>query len=714
MLVLAAALRSAPLVDTDPSTLVAGDTLEYQQLAMFFADPEGSTPPGNRFPGYPLFLLLLFTVLPWNPDVIQLSATVALSTAAVGLVFLLAARLAGRLTGLCVALLAAIQPDLVHNAHRGLSEELFVVGFLTMALLYLRALEASARSWRVHVTVGVVAGAVALIRPDAAYAAFPMATVCLWRGYRLGWPARLRTLPLLVLPILLPSMAQSWMESLGIQNMEMRAGRGILWIEFMLGRMPYSYMFYKETHVRDWLFQYHDLTELFVLGLKSSVRNALAMGEGLWSQLGMLLAMAGMVVHVRRTSDWAMPLAVPLAVLPQWGLVALWPEEDVFRYNLRVMPLLLLFLVVGAQAVAIRFEARVPGGMRKWLPLALLLGAMVPSLLPVSVFAAARPHVDVLAHERGVWLPKVSDTHERLKEIVLELRDGEDAAELAVPVRELIAHHDGYAPSYYTLGILHLPQKDLAGARENLERAVELVPFFAEAAALLAELYVVDGRSDEARELLDRVLRYRPDHPLLHLVSATLHLSAGNHADATAAYEEYLRLNRYQFDRALFREERIRKRLELEDDFVDSLRTETPDEVAGLSMPFTWSYLGLDLDGLELPRPQDETTYFNLGVCALYLDRAAEASRYFSAAVRIDSTDADAWHNLGRLSALIGRDDDARGYWRQALKMQTGHGLALTALRESLVGDTTPENDYYAPARIVLPLTGFRYNSGAG
>lgn len=707
-------LRVLPLLERTPLEIIGGDSREYIQLAEFLLDSDRS-PPGNRFPGFSLLLAGLFLLLPFAPETISIATCLVASIVFLVLLHALVRRLAGATLALLVTLMAALHPTIVDNAHRGLSEEFFLVTFVGVLLFYWRL-----RDTRTLPAIDVagllaVSAVMSITRPDAAYV-MPLLAASLWWIHRAAPRAQTLALllPVAIVPMVLPKLSQMWLVNLGIEPLDLRVGRAGLWMEFMLGRMPNQYMFYTQTTISEWIFGYHTHLELVTIACKSILRQGLSLGESIGGQLAMALALVGAVVHLRTHRDLLMPLAIPLATMPQWALVSLWPDADVHRYNLRILFLLLLFLALGARWLAERVATSVPAAGRERSMLAIIaLLAIAPSFLPISVYGGVRPHVDILMHERTEWLPKVSETHERLTNLLTRRRDGDESADLVPAVRELTRFHDGYAPGFYTLGIFHIPQQDLEGARENLKRAVELVPFFAEAASLLAELYLVDNRTEDARALLDSTLALRPDHPLLRLESGHLHLAERQFEQALAAYEEYNRLNRYQFDRALFREDRIRRRHEIEDDFVDSLRTETSPEAAGLTSSFTWSYLSLDLDGLELPMPDDEDTYFNMGVCALYLDRAETAVHHFKTAVQLFPEDADAWHNLGRLASLTGDEEEARRLWREALKARTGHRLALDALRKSLAGDTNPDDDFFAPPRIKLPLTGVGYTTSA-
>jgi hypothetical protein len=127
------------------------------------------------------------------------------------------------------------------------------------------------------------------------------------------------------------------MEARGIQAYGARAGRAYLQMEFMLGRMPYEYGFYIETSLKEWLFDHHSLGGLVTMIFKSSVRTALALGERLWGQLFTLFSLLGMVVYIRTRKEFVLPILVPLVILPQWILMSIYNDNDLFRYNIRTL-----------------------------------------------------------------------------------------------------------------------------------------------------------------------------------------------------------------------------------------------------------------------------------------------------------------------------------------------------------------------------------------
>ncbi len=708
-------LRLLPIEDRTPAQITAGgDSREYIQLAEFFLDTD-QVAPGNRFPGYSFLLMGLFTVLPFSHEVISVSTSLALSIVSLGLLWLLASRIAGSWAGFVVTALAAVQPEMVQSAHRGLSEELFLVTFLVLLSLYWILRERETISWQMYGGLALLGGWMSLIRPDSAYAIIPLAAMLFWREKARGLlPALARILPILVLPFLLPKLSQAWMVGLGVQDLDMRVGRAGLWMEFMIGRMPYKYMFYKETSMQEWIFGHHSFGELAVIGIKSSVRNLLALGQAVWGQVPFLVAILGAFAYVRKQREWALPLAVPLAVLPQWALMSLWPESDVGRYSIRVVPLILIFLAMGASQIATWLQTRIAVGDAgvRLLPTGVVLLAMAPALIPASLYASVRPTVDILMHERTEYLPKVSQVHPVLAaEWYGFIRKQQTAAETQSSVESLLRIHDAYAPTHLALGLLSLQQQRFDEAAQHLERALEINPFFAEAGAFLAETHILRGETDKARQVLEDLERLRPDYPPLQLDRATLAMMAGDFEEARSAYSRFVSLNRYQFARAIVRKHRVSLRKGRTEEAAKALemneQIDTPD--GGLTTSELWRYLGLDLEGIILPRPDSGTVYSNFGLACALEGHHSQAEANWRAMLQLHRDHARTWANLAVLYAIQGNPEKAEETVRIGLQIVPGSAdLMAVQAKLSLDAVSLSELDYQ-PSPIVLPMTHARY-----
>jgi tetratricopeptide (TPR) repeat protein len=701
VLLVGLALRVYPLIGRPAGPLLTGgDALEYRQMAEFFMQSD-QVAPGNRFPGFPFLLVGLFAILPGSHDAVQVGATVTMGVLAVALVYLLGRRWLGSPAALAAAAIVAVHPHLTANASRGLSEEPFLVCFLGLLWLYVDMRGREDNGIWAYVAVTALAGYTSLVRPDSAYIAVPLAASLGWAEHRRGrrWlQVAARVIPMVALALLLPKLSQVWMVGLGVQELDQRAGRAGLWMEFMLGRMPYEYCFYKETTVREWLLGQHTLTALLLIGAKSVARNALALVDAVGGGLAFLVTLVGVRVYWRRGRDIALALVVPACMVLQFALVSLWPEEDVVRYNIRVLPLMAIFLVMGARWVVSWLPRKVP--------LAVVLAAVLaPALSPYSLYVAVRPAVDVLYQEREQYLPRVKQVHSRLAAVWQAFSRRElTPAEAESRVQAILQAHDHYAPTHFVLGLLAYTQGRDSEAVQRLARARQIVPYFAEAAVWQADVLAANGRLDEALDVVREARRYRADYPLLALLQGDLLLRRADLPAAATAYREYLSLNRYQHARAFHRDDRVLRRANPGAELPDPGKTArllASDEVT-VTTPYVWDYLSLDLAGITLPMPQDAVVYYNLGVAYARLGEVAEARRHWrTMAQRIPGHELS-WLNLGRLEACTEGPAAAGQVLQAAQRALPGSTAIAAAARQPECG--APDGNY-GPPDLLLPVT---------
>jgi len=559
------------------------------------------------------------------------------------------------------------------------------------------------------------------VRPDAAYVSIVLfVPLLLSERRRSGLGSALSmTLPILLLPLLLPRIGEYWMVGLGIQELDLRAGRMFTWMEFLLGHMPWGYMFNTEIHVSDWLIRFHTIADLAWIGTMSSLRTILALGEAIWGQLALATSAIGMVAYFRTRRDISLPLVVPLSLLPQWAMASLWSETDVFRYDSRVLPLMFIFVLIGVRSISdwlqplVWRSAPVPS-VSRWLPMGVLLLALSPVLIPGSLYAIVRPTSDVLYQARTRYHPKVDQTHQRLVSIWTETAHGRMSLTTArVEIRKLLLEHEAYAPVHLALGILAKDRGRHGEATRHLEKALELVPMFAEAGVLLAEMHAIEGRNDRALDVLAGVEKNRPRYALTALVRATLSTHAGENRAAIAAYEDYLHLNLYHYQRAIDRLIRILHRNGEHAEATRAAQVLQPRlnlPESALTTALLWGYLSLDLVGLVLSKPEDDYVYYNLGGLHAASGDLGAARKSWEAMLQLMPNHEQTWINLCRLEVNQGHLEDAVRFLEQGLQQVPG-SLQLQQERDRMlqfvVGrDSVPE---YLRADITLPMTAFTF-----
>lgn len=112
-------------------------------------------------------------------------------------------------------------------------------------------------------------------------------------------------------------------------------------------------------------------------------------------------------------------------------------------------------------------------------------------------------------------------------------------AGLALEVAQRVQDHFPDKASGDTLlGIVYLTMRERDKAREAFARAVEKEPDDAQAAGNLVNILRIEGKTGEARAVLDRVLKTAPGHLSTLLTAAELATEAGDHAAAESLWQQ--------------------------------------------------------------------------------------------------------------------------------------------------------------------------------
>ena len=743
LLLVAMWLRLDELASLYPDAIqLGGDSLEYLLFTNFLLGEFKGVPP-NRFPGMPLLLAPLFWLLSSYPkEFVQVWTVLLLGMAELALLYRLARHLVGRWPAIVVLAMASVQPDIVSNAARGLAEEGFMVLFLIFIIMYLRIRRTDSVGPAFYLLMGIVAGWMALTRSDGAYVAVPVfATVACLQVRRSGvsW-ALVATVPILLLPFALPALAQSAMEARGIEAYGARAGRAYLQMEFMLGRMPYEYGLYKETTLKQWLFDHHSLGGLVTMICKSSVRTALALGERLWGQLFTLFSLFGIAIYIRTRKEIVLPLLVPLVILPQWVLMAIYHDSDLFRYNIRALPLLMLFAVLGFKAAGrvicdrVVFLDRLQG-RETAMAIALACGVLLIDLLPFSVYRVVLPYV-APTQIHSEFLPKSREVHPQLVEAwEAVVRREQSTDETRQRVELLRRQHEHYAPTHYVLGLLDLKDGRIDDAIGHFNVATDIVPYFAEAGCWIVEIEILQGHFDRASSRLEDLERLRSDYPLVHLFRGYLSLNDGDWKEATSALRRYEAGNRYQLRRAVNRNLRILIRQGRDAEFLEEEKKlkDVTMPSSGMITQLAWDFLEKDLAGAGNTRlPDDRNLYYNLGWLYAQSGDLGQAEQAWATMNELTPQHVSSWVNRGLLYARREQTDRALSVLLEGAQHIPGDARILTLAAgilevmgrrdqaEQILTDIDTSNlarvdeipqidsDRWSPPEIVLPMTGVK------
>jgi type IV pilus assembly protein PilF len=126
---------------------------------------------------------------------------------------------------------------------------------------------------------------------------------------------------------------------------------------------------------------------------------------------------------------------------------------------------------------------------------------------------------------------------------VIYLRRGQ--TEPAIQCFEKALHNILYANpahAHYNLGRAYLVRKEYDKAREEFERAVNLVPDFAIAYTSLGDVYVELGRNADAKRSYKRAIEFAPNDAEAYLNLGKLLAGTGERADARKMLNEVIRL----------------------------------------------------------------------------------------------------------------------------------------------------------------------------
>jgi tetratricopeptide (TPR) repeat protein len=275
---------------------------------------------------------------------------------------------------------------------------------------------------------------------------------------------------------------------------------------------------------------------------------------------------------------------------------------------------------------------------------------------------------------------------ERLRRVQAALRAGQ-AATAEKQLRALEARFPGEVNCLWLLGISLLDQGKIAESVATLERVVTAASDFANARVDLARAYRRDGRADEAREQVRRVLQAMPHHHRAWLAYGDALVDLGKFADARVAFER-ARLTDPQRPRveaataALLADEK-RKAEEL---FREMLR-EDPSHVAALC--------GLAALSLAADRPQDgerllrhalkqsahiPLAYRGLGPALVQLGRLKEAEAAARHLEKIEPESPQTWVLIASVATRLMRQEEALEAYQRALKLKPDEvGLRMSA-----------------------------------
>jgi len=314
------------------------------------------------------------------------------------------------------------------------------------------------------------------------------------------------------------------------------------------------------------------------------------------------------------------------------------------------------------------------------------------------------------------------DFAERLRRAHALLRAGR-AASAETQLRAIEAQFPGEANCLWLIGASLLDQDKTSESIATLERVLAAVPDFANARVDLARAYRRDGRAEQAREEVRRVLQAHPHHHRAWLAYGDALVELGKFADARVAYER-ARLTDPQRARveaataALLAGER-RKAEELFREILRedpshvgalcglaalSLAAERPQDAERLlrhalkqSAHLPLAYRGLGPALVQLGRlkeadaaarylekiePESPQTWVTIASVAMRMMRQEEALEAYEHALRLKPDEVGLRMSAGHLQKTLGRRRDSEASYKAALQMDPGRGEAYWSLAD--------------------------------
>lgn len=245
--------------------------------------------------------------------------------------------------------------------------------------------------------------------------------------------------------------------------------------------------------------------------------------------------------------------------------------------------------------------------------------------------------------------------------------------------REILFQEPDNPDAHHLLGVIRCQEKRFAEALPYLERAVELVPGFAEARQNLGKALRQLKRHDEAATHMAEAVRLKPDS-----------------AEALADHGNTLR-RQGKFQEA---EAMLRRALALAPNHVpawlglaETLRDAKPEEA-----------LAAYRRAVELA-PDNPAGWNNLGTLLKSRNDTAGARAALEQAVQVKPDFAEGWNNLANLLLDIGEKDAAVRHYREAIHLRPdfheAHNNLGNALKDQ--GDTAAAVAAYLESARIRP-----------
>lgn len=262
--------------------------------------------------------------------------------------------------------------------------------------------------------------------------------------------------------------------------------------------------------------------------------------------------------------------------------------------------------------------------------------------LGVALAKEHRKSEAIAAFKRALeQAPAFAEVHWALALLYNERGDGYQQAIAAAEAGLQLAGQSGYG--HFVLGFVLCSRGDNENAKTALLKAIELDPGLAHAHYYLALVYLRAQDDERAMAAMEQTLAADRGYTAAYYSLGTLYARTGRVADGERMIELFQQLSSATMDEDHYRRLLYRQAVPL-----------AADERAA--------------------------THFNLGLVLLRRNELAAALEQFEAALALDSTYAEASHNIGVIYSLQARHAVARPFLLHAVRHKPDYALAFENL----------------------------------
>jgi tetratricopeptide (TPR) repeat protein len=209
------------------------------------------------------------------------------------------------------------------------------------------------------------------------------------------------------------------------------------------------------------------------------------------------------------------------------------------------------------------------------------------------------------------------------------------------------------------LGKLYFLVQEYGKAHKYLDKAINLYPYDANAYYFKAMAYLETNDTNRAKYFFNKSVETAPDFYNGYIMLGAIALERKDTL-AGEYFKTAIRLDSSS----------VEAHYSL-GYFYQTVKKDYPSAVR------EYEYITTNLDSTFA------NAYFNIGYLVLFHTRHyKEAIPYFEKVVKIDSTNADAWVNIGLAYKLLGKRDSAKYFMLKALKVRPNYPRAITEINK--------------------------------